>query len=430
MGLGKTLITLSILEHLQIFGGFQPTLITAPKAVCYTTWQDEIDQWGFEFSTSTIVGKPKERLEALHDSADIYLTNYDNLVWLQQQKESKKFRILAMDELTMLKSTKAARTKALWKMRHQFIRRIGLTGMPVPNHLIDVFSMMRMIDNGKTFPKKTEFVSKYFYNISRESYPIYVPTNSAEDEIHKLIAPSVITMKADDYLDLPEFMPQKINLHMDSKMQRDYDEIEKEFMLSLEDNIYIDVKTAATKSIKLRQLTSGFIYNGAETHVLNEVKLKACKEFIDSLNGEPCIIAYNFKQTRNRLLETFKGALHIGSGMSKIETQQAVKKWNSGKYPVLLVHPKPAARGLNLQFGGHHLLWYEMTWILDDHEQLNARLKRPGQKSKWIGIHYLMFKDTIDEAMYDSLMIKKDTNDRLYKAVTNYHKRKKKCLNV
>lgn len=427
MGLGKTLITLSILEHLQIFGGFQPTLLMAPKAVCYSTWPDEIEQWGFDLTPSIMVGKPAQRLDALHDPADVYIANYDSLQWLTEQEEFKKFRILIMDELSMLKSTKSVRHKALWAVRHQFMRRIGLTGMPVPNHLSDVYGMMRMIDNGKTFPKKGEFMGKYFYNVSKNDYPIYKPTHGSEDKIHKLMAPTVLTMKADDYIDLPEFMPQKLMLGMDRKMQEQYDEIEKEFMLTISKDIYLDVKTAAVKSVKLRQLTSGFVYNGTETHKLNTDKLKACREFIESLQGQPCIIAYNFKQSRDMLLETFKGCLHIGAGMTKEQVNKTIKRWNTGKYEVMIVHPKPAARGLNLQFGGHHLLWYELTWVLDDYSQLNARLRRHGQESSWIGIHHLLFKNTIDEAQYASLMVKQDTNDRLYKAITNYHRRKR-CL--
>ena len=428
MGLGKTLITLSALDDMKLVGALQPVLILAPKNVCATTWPDEIAKWEFEFTHVTLAGNPAKRKKLLQniirDKIEIVFMSYDLLVWLCKQKEFKYFKILVEDELTKLKSTTSDRWRSLKKMLKFFNKRIGLTGMPVPNHLLDLYGMMYAVDGGMTFPKKTEYVSQYFVNVSRnENYPQYVTYPGAEEKIYARLAPNTIAMKAEDYLDLPEYVDQIIKLQMPKSARRIYNSIEKEFFANIDGQI-IDIETAAVKSLKLRQLLSGFLYNDSATISINKERLGAFKDTAENMNGKPIIIGYHFQESLKKLRKEFKNAPCIIKGIKGNELKAIMKDWNAGNVEQLIINPATSAHGLNLQFGGHHVFWYELTWILDDFAQLNARLRRNGQEADRVFRHLFLFENTIDYLMYDSLVSKNATQDRLYKFVTDYWRNK------
>lgn len=427
MGLGKTLIVLSALDDMKLIGTLQPTLVLAPKNVCATTWPDEIDKWEFEFTHIHLAGNPAKRKKLLQkiirEKIDMVFMSYDLLVWLCKQKEYKYFKIVVEDEITKLKSTKSDRWRSLKKMLNNFSRRIGLTGMPVPNHLIDLYGMMYAVDGGMTFPKKTEFVSKYFVNVSRNDYPMYKPYPGAEEKIYAQLAPNTLAMKAEDYEKLPEYVDQVIKLKLPKSAQKIYDSIERQFFAEI-DGEYIDIATAAVKSLKLRQLLSGFLYNDSATLAINKERLGVFKDTADSMNGEPIIIGYHFQESLKRLKKEFKKAPCIVKGIKPNELKAIMKDWNAGNIEELIINPATSAHGLNLQFGGHHVFWYELTWILDDFMQLNSRLRRKGQEAQSVFRHLFLFENTIDYLMLDSLTGKNDTQDRLYNFVTNYWRKK------
>lgn len=428
MGLGKTVISLMVLEHLKIFGGFEPTIVLAPKHVANSTWPDEIEEWEFDFHFEVMTGNARKRAKTLQTMPEMLITNYEQIPWLMARPESKRYRILILDEISKMKSTKSNRWRSLAKKKtlSRFDRRIGLTGMPVPNHLIDLFGIMKIIDGGESFPLKGIFISKYFRNVSKnDNYPIYRINPGAEKKIHKRIAPRVLAFKAEDYTDLPPYRFKTIKLQLPDEAKDLYETLQHDFFLKIGDEI-IDVETAAVLSMKLRQLLSGFLYNEDSTVQINKERLGACKDFVDDLEGEPVIIGYQYQESLARLKKAFPKAPIIGKGSKPAYVRRIIKEWNAGKHPVLLIHPKSGGHGLNLQHGGHHILWYEITWSLDDYYQLLARLRRHGQKSRFISVSHLLFENTIDMTMLKSLTDKKGTQDRLYKAIKKYMKRRMK----
>lgn len=427
MGLGKTLITLSALDDLKIVGAFYPTLILAPPNVCVTTWPDEIKKWDFDFSHVALTGNPARRKKLLNkiltEKIEIVFMSYDMLPWLVKQKEYKYFRILVEDELTKLKSTKSNRWRSLKKILHHFTRRIGLTGMPVPNHLIDLYGMMYAVDGGMTFPKKTEYISQYFINVSKNEYKIYKPYPGAEEKIYKRVAPNCLAMKAEDYLDLPEYVDQVFTLQLSKSARRIYDQIEREFFTEIGDE-YIDIETAAIKSLKLRQLLSGFLYNDNTTLQINKERLGIFKDAVENMNGEPKLIGYNFQESYQRLKKTFKKAEFVVKGTKANELKAIMKDWNAGNIEELVVNPATSAHGLNLQFGGHHVFWYEMIHNHDDFAQFNARLRRNGQESPFVSRHFFLFENTYDFIMQAQMTDKVNTQDRFYNFVRDYRREK------
>jgi len=416
MTLGKTVITLLALEEMKTLGVLPPVLLVAPASTLATTWPDEISDWGFDFSYEVLVGgKPPARKKQLEKQVDIYMVSYELLPWLVEQRDFKKLKVLVCDEITKLKSTKSVRFRALRKHLKQFSKRIGLTGMPVSNHLIDLFGVMYVVDAGETFPKKTEFLGEFFHNVSHGDYPIYKVIQGAEKKIHKKIAKNSLVLETSDYLNLPPYVYSNVLLELPKELDKLYHSLEQDFLAEIQD-VTIAPETAAVLSTKLRQVTSGFLYGEEEVLQLHDLKIQATKDYVEQLVGEPTIIAYYYQETRRKLAEAFPRAPQIGKGVKGEELRGAVRKWNSGEAPVLLMHASKG-HGLNLQFSGHRLFWYELTWIGEDYAQLNARLRRVGQRSNHVFIHHCLIKGTIDERMLKSLKDKKSTQDRLFQAI-------------
>lgn len=424
MSMGKTAIALFVLEQLKIFGGFHPTLVVAPPLILETTWVEENRKWGFDFNLCILNDRrPEKRLLKLQANHEIFLISYDMLGWLFKQRESGKLRILVCDEISKVKSTNSDRHRILAKHLFQFTRRIGLTGMPVPNHLIDLYGIMHVIDSGMTFPSKTEYESRFFYNISRDSnYKVLLPKPKAESKIHELVAKNSTVLKAEDHLDLPPYAYQNIKYELPTKVRRMYDKLERSFLLELEGDKVVLADAIATRSQKLRQVLSGFVYDGGDTHALHDARLQGVKDYVQLLQGKPTIVVYYYKESIKRLLKAFPKAGHIGSDTKMSEAIQAMGTWNKGDMPVLLMHSSKG-HGTNLQFGGYHIYWYELTYVFDDYSQLNARLRRPGQKSKQVFVHHGIFANTIDELMLSNLSDKFDQQDRLFEAVKQYRRR-------
>lgn len=406
MGLGKTIITLSVINELK-YGRFQvrKVLVIAPKKVAEATWQREAAKWDNvkHLRFSAVLGSQAKRVRALNTPADIYIINRENVVWLvDYYKNDWPFDMVVCDEFSSFKSHSAKRFKALAAIRGHIDRIIGLTGTPSPNGLDDLWSQVYLLDQGQRLGRYyTHFRERYFEpgKRSREVIYQYDPKDGAEAAILEKISDICISMKAADYLQLPKIIYDDIPVVLDAKAKKAYTELERKMILELPDDV-IDVTSAAALSNKLQQLANGAIYNDEhDWHDIHSCKLDAFMELIERLNGQHALVFYNFQHDRERLQELLaksKLRVRVFSGA------QDEADWNAGKVDILLAHPASTAYGLNLQDGGHHVIWFGLNWSLELYQQANKRLHRQGQEQPVI-VHHLICVGTRDEDLADAL---------------------------
>lgn len=412
MGLGKTVITLTALWDL-ILDSFEVrrVLIIAPLRVAEHTWQEELKKWQHlsGLTLSVVVGSDKERRAALRKPAFLYTLNRENVVWLIDNKLFD-FDMVIIDELSSFKSYQSKRFKALRRVQASTKRMVGLTG--TPGNLMDLFSEIGILDGGKRLGRFiTGFRDQYFLPDKRNGQVVfsYKPKEGAEDAIYDRISDMTISMKALDYLQMPERIDHEVVVEMDLKEKEFYQTFKQELIVSLKDQV-IDALNSASLSNKLLQLANGSVY-GEEGAVLpfHDKKLDVLEEMVEAMQGKPLLVAYWFKHDLMRLKERFKEARTITSS-------QAIDDWNQGKISIGLIHPASSGHGLNLQAGGSTICWFGLTWSLELYQQLNARLWRQGQKETVI-IHHLITKGTIDEEVMKRLKTKTVTQDHIIEAV-------------
>ncbi|HFI0363928.1 TPA: SNF2-related protein [Streptococcus suis] len=422
MGMGKTATTLSAVNELM-FDRFEVTkvLVIAPLRVANTVWSDEIEQWAElrHLRYSKIVGTPKQRKVALQKDADIYIVNRENLPWLVEQCSPYfKWDMVVIDELSSFKSWQSKRFKAFMAMRPYMKRIVGLTGTPSSNGLMDLFAEYKVIDGGERLGRFIgEFRSRYFEEGRRNGNIVYeyIPMDYAECQIQDKISDITISMKALDYLDMPELISTKKLVRMTKKEKEKYGQFKKEFVLSELDGLEVTAANAASLTNKLVQLSNGAVYSDDHTVVaFHEQKLDALEDILESANGEPVLVAYWFKHDLARIIGRLE-KLKVKSRMLK--TEEDIREWNKGNVPVGLLHPAGAGHGLNLQKGGHHLVWFGLTWSLELYQQTNARLWRQGQESETVVIQHIVTEGTIDEEILKALENKDAQQERLIEAV-------------
>lgn len=422
MGMGKTATTLSAVNELM-FDRFEVTkvLVIAPLRVANTVWSDEIEQWSElrNLRYSKIVGTPKQRKVALQKDADIYIVNRENLPWLVEQCSPYfKWDMVVIDELSSFKSWQSKRFKAFMTMRPYMKRVVGLTGTPSSNGLMDLFAEFKVIDGGERLGRFIgEFRSRYFEEGRRNGNIVYeyIPMDYAECQIQDKISDITISMKALDYLDMPELISTKKLVRMSEKEKEKYIQFKKEYVLSELDGLEVTAANAASLMNKLVQLSNGAVYSDDHTVVpLHEQKLDALEDILESANGEPVLVAYWFKHDLARItgrLEKLKVTSRV------LKTEEDIREWNKGNVPVGLIHPAGAGHGLNLQKGGHHLVWFGLTWSLELYQQTNARLWRQGQEAETVVIQHIVTEGTIDEEILKALGNKDAQQERLIEAV-------------
>ena len=422
MGMGKTATTLSAVYELM-FDRFEVTkvLVIAPLRVANTVWSDEIEQWAElrHLRYSKIVGTPKQRKVALQKDADIYIVNRENLPWLVEQCSPYfKWDMVVIDELSSFKSWQSKRFKAFMAMRPYMKRIVGLTGTPSSNGLMDLFAEFKVIDGGERLGRFIgEFRSRYFEEGRRNGNIVYeyIPMDYAECQIQDKISDITISMKALDYLDMPELISTKKLVRMTEKEKEKYSQFKKEYVLSELDGLEVTAANAASLTNKLVQLSNGAVYSDDHTVVaLHEQKLDALEDILESANGEPVLVAYWFKHDLARIIDRLE-KLKVKSRVLK--TEEDIREWNKGNVPVGLLHPAGAGHGLNLQKGGHHLVWFGLTWSLELYQQTNARLWRQGQESETVVIQHIVTEGTIDEEILKALENKDAQQERLIAAV-------------
>lgn len=419
MGLGKTVITLTAVNEL-IYNRFEvgKVLVIAPKKVAETTWTNEAQKWEHlhNLRISRVIGTLAQRVRALNTPADVYVINRENVPWLvEYDRNSWRFDMVVIDELSSFKSSKAQRFRSLCYVRQHIKRLVGLTGTPASNGLIDLWAQIYLLDEGERLGKKiTHFRTKYCdCNTHGGHFSTYAMKPGAEESIRSAISDICISMKAEDYLQLPECTVVDVPVYMDKRTEKRYEEFEREMLLQIDENT-LDAGTAAVLSGKLMQFANGAVYdenkNAVEVH---SGKLDTLSELVEGLNGQHALIFYNFRHDLERILRHFeKSPLAI----RELKTDQDQADWNAGKIDLLLTHPASAGYGLNLQQGGHHVIWFGLNWSLELYEQANKRLHRQGQQERVI-IHRLITQNTRDVDVADALAGKQDVQNALLEAL-------------
>jgi len=419
MGLGKTVITLTAVNELMYnYFEIDKVLVIAPLRVALMTWGTEIEKWDHlqNLRISKVLGTEKQRLEALQVDADIYVINRENTEWLVNYYGWKwPFDMVVIDELSSFKNHNAKRFKALRKVRPLIKRIVGLTGTPTPNGLIDLWPQIYLLDRGERLGKTvTGYRQKYFVPNQRNWQTGQIYSYKLKPEADKIIYEKIsdicVSMKAEDYLDVPELVEIPVQVTLSESEYKKYEQLEKDLLLPLKDDSEIEAASAAALSNKLLQLANGAVYDeNRKVHKIHEEKLKVLEELIEAANGKPVIVYYNFQHDAERIKEYFKD-------VKTLETKQDIKDWNAGKIPILLLHPASAGHGLNLQAGGNTIIWFGLNWSLELYQQANARLHRQGQTSK-VMCYLLVTKGTIDEDVIKALNRKSKGQDALLEAI-------------
>ena len=399
-------------------------LVIAPLRVARDTWTAEVEKWDHlsALDVSVIIGTAKERTAAVNHSAMIYVVNRENVKWLVEYYEKNGLRwdfdCIVIDELSGFKNYQSQRFKYLRKVRPFVKRWIGLTGTPTSNGLMDLWAEIGILDGGERLGRFIgRFRDAYFktgsMNPSTGVVFSYVPRPGAEEQIYEKISDMTISMKALDYLDMPECVYVNHEVELNSQERKLYDQLKKDLIIPLEDGD-IDAANAAALSNKLLQMSNGAVYDeNGETRVIHQRKLEKLEDLIESANGQPVLIAYWFKHDRQRIWEHLTAC---GYSPRDIRESKDIKDWNDGKIQVALLHPASAGHGLNIQSGGHILIWFGLTWSLELYQQTNARLWRQGQKET-VTIHHIVTKNTVDEDVLSALASKDVTQEKLIAAV-------------
>ena len=419
MGLGKTISTLTAInqlmyEELEI----NKVLVIAPKRVAESTWVDEAAKWEHvkHLKISVVLGSERQRKEALKAKADIYIINRENVAWLVGLYQSAfPFDTVIIDELSSFKSPKAIRFKTLRMVRPLVKRVVGLTGTPAPNGLIDLWPQMYLLDQGERLGKSiTKFREIYFTPGRRNGHVVfdYKLKQDSEQAIYDKIGDICISMKAKDYLTLPERINRTVEIRLPPEVQARYEAFEREQILALEDLDEISAVNAAALTNKLLQFANGAIYDAEKNwHEVHQEKLSALEEIVEAANGQPVLILYSYKHDFERISKKLKAYKP-----RKLEGKQDIQDWNNKKVSILLAHPASGGHGLNLQAGGNTIIWFGLNWALELYQQANARLDRQGQ-TKPVIIHHLVVKDTMDEDVIISLDRKRTGQEALLNAV-------------
>ena len=411
MGLGKTVITMTAIEELM-HDRFEVSrvLVIAPKRVAEDTWTREAAKWDHlkGLTISPVLGTAAQRTAALDADADLYVIGRDNVVWLvellQKRRNGWPFDMIVIDELSSFKNSQAKRFRALRRAIPFAHRVVGLTGTPSPNGLMDLWSEIYLLDQGERLGRTIGWYrDEYFRPGMRNGYTVYKwePRKGAQKEIEKRISDICVSMSAADYLQLPERIDNVIPVRLTDEERKVYDEMERDQLLQLgEDETVVALNAAAVMS-KLLQIANGAVYaEGGAVMRIHDEKAQALEEIIDT-TGEPVLVFYSFRHD----LETIQRRIPEAR---TLEGPEDIAAWNRGEIRVLLAHPASVGYGLNLQEGGHVIVWYGLTWSLELYQQANARLHRQGQERPVIG-HHLITEGTVDEQVMRALQ-SKDTS--------------------
>ena len=420
-GLGKTSIALTAIDDmLHDTFEIRKVLVVAPIRVCTNSWPDEIRKWDHlsDLRFSVAVGTREERLAALKADADVFIINRENLPWLVEESGLPfDYDMCVLDELSSFKNWQSKRFRAFMKVRPKLKRVVGMTGTPSSNGLMDLFAEYRCLDMGERLGR---FIGRYreaYFAPDRRNGNIiysYRPLPGAEDEIYRRIGDITISMRSSDFLDMPELVTSEYTVSLAEAEREKYDAMKRDLLLRFPDG-EVTAANAASLSGKLSQMANGAVYadDGSVTAV-HDRKLDALEDIIESANGSPLLIAYWYKHDLERISER----LHqLNIPFARLDKPEDIRRWNSGEYPVMLIHPASAGHGLNLQHGGSTIVWFSIPWSLELYTQTVDRLFRQGQESETVSVIHIVTKGTIDGRIVKALKDKDDTQSALIDAV-------------
>ena len=431
-GLGKTVITMTVLDQLQKRGFDARMLVVAPKKVMYNTWRQEAAIWDHtqRFDMQIIHGdagigsSETVRRRALMTKCDIHLINYEGLPWLVDEltrlygKGRIPWNMIVLDESTKMKHSTTTRFMKFKPLLPYFPYRFPMTGTPIPNGVHDIYGQFFCVDLGISLGRTlTSFRQRYFHKIGRGNYSTYEPRRGAKQRIKERIRKSTIYIKKTEYVKLPPLIPNPILLDLPEGLREQYDDFEEDFYIQLKDTD-IEAVNEAVKNLKLRQFLQGRMYDEHhDAHFIHDEKLKILEELKEGIGN--ALIVYNFHFERDDLRTIFREAPAIDSRTSESEATKYLAQWDEGKLEVLLVNSASVSYGLNLQYGGHDIIWYSLTYNLEHFSQLIDRLWRQGQKNP-VRVHAPLFRNTVDEVVFNALKQKEITQEELLGALHEY----------
>lgn len=427
-GLGKTVVTLTYVKELLDDFAVNRVLVIAPKRVAEDTWTSEKDKWDHlhDLRVSKVLGTPRQREAALSADADVYVINRENVQWLvEKQGASWPFDMVVIDELSSFKSSQSKRWRSLKRVIKLSDRVIGLTGTPMGNGYEDLWPEIFLIDGGAALGRtKTNYLDTYFYPGARKGHIVYEwkLRSGSKERIDAKLRPFCLSMSREDWLQLPPVFYNEIRVRLDGREREEYERFSRDHVLpllggelsTLEDMESAVVgETAAVVSNKLLQMANGAVYDDqGGVHRLHDRKLDALEEIVEASQGQPLLVYYTYKHDAQRIQERFPYAKLLGGS-------EDIAKWNEGNIPMLLCHPASAGLGLNLQQGGHLLVWFGLPWSLELLQQAEARLHRQGQEQSVI-IHRIICENSLDEKVLSVLTRKDATQRAMLKALKEY----------
>ena len=438
-GLGKTIAALTAVERLKYDAySIKGVLVIAPLRVIQSVWKQEAAKWDHtrDLTFSYITGDPGSRIRGLCAKADIYLVNYENLVWLQTEVEHRflsrgkypPWDMMIMDEITKLKGTRTRqgvkRGIAALNLLQYCPRRIGLTGSPVPNSMLDLFGQYLCLDSGARLGTSFEaFRSTYFYLSSSYSSE-WKAFEQSKDQITELIADITIDLRAKDYLDMPDEILNDIALDLPPALQIQYDRIEREMLIELESGNEVEIFNRASLVNRCLQFAGGAVYlnpGAPEYEAIHKIKLDALEDLIEELSGQPVLLLYQYQHEAKRIQKMFPDSLWLSSKTSAGDFNQAIIDWNTGKLDMIIAHPASMGHGVDrLQTSCHNVIWYGLNWSWELYFQSNSRIARQGQSSPTVMIHRLMMNSTVDHLVAAALKFKQSTETEVRDLIKKY----------
>lgn len=418
-GLGKTSVTLSAINILRYYKwSIHKALVVAPKKVAEGTWSKESMKWDHlqHLKISVVLGTQSQRIKALCTPADVYVINRENIPWLvEYYKQAWPFDMVVLDESTSFKNGRSKRFKAL-KLVRRFMKKIVLlTGTPSSKGLEDLWAQIYLLDEGQRLGKTiTSFRQMYFVPDKRNATQIwsYKPKEEAEASILNAISDICISMKAEDYLELPNRIDHEVPVILDSKIKNAYDQFERDLLLEVDEDV-ITANAAGALTGKLLQFCSGAVYDADRKVIhIHDCKIEAYTELLESLNGEPCITFYGYQHDEERILKALAKTKLRVRVYKNTDDEDA---WNNGEVDVLLAHPSSCAYGLNLQAGGRHIVWFTPNWSFELNDQGICRLWRQGSPYDKVYVHYLVVQDCVDEDVISVVQDRESTHENVMK---------------
>lgn len=411
MGLGKTATTLSAIHDLMADGACSGVLVVAPLRVATLTWPHEIARWFPNLRVANL--RTLDGMSALkHGRAHIYCCNYEMLPRLAKDyfynRRNLAFDTVVFDELTMAKNPSSKRIRALRPYLPKLQRRWGLTGTPTPNGLLDLWAQIFLLDDGATFGRSVTGYRETYFKSDYMGYN-WTLRDGAQKQIEAKLARVALTLRASDYLDIPDTVYEDVEIALPNDARKAYDEMQEELLVMLrEHDVEIVAVNAAVLVNKLLQIAGGAIYDAEKcAHRLHTAKVDRLAKLVSDI-GEPVLIACNFVHEKERILEAVEGCREWSDDL--------IYEWNAGRIPAIVAHPKSIGHGLNLQFGGRTVIWFSRTWSREQYDQFNARVARKGQGAV-PQVFHLVCKDTADEAVAEALRMKGDTQTALLTAL-------------